>query len=491
MIDLQYDAARDDYFVPRYSWQPPGESPAKTLCDTGRIRGFYDRLTTPQKLALPYCWKFWARPKQRPPPPSAVSHPLGWKFWAIFAGRAMGKTRLAAEMVRAEIEAGRAKRIALGAPTYRDVVQTMIRGESGLLSVFPANGLILPRFVRTDNIIYFENQETGRSIAEAHIYTGEEPERLRGPQHDFGWFDEVAAMKYLEAVWLLFVAGHRLGRNPRAVFTTTPKVSLLKINLLQNDRTVVTFGTTRENAHNLAPGTYETLAGIYSDTDFEAQELGGKLRLDDTGAIFKATWLNKHRVEKAKKKGAAWVVSTKEAGEVPLIKIVVAIDPSGSSKDSACECGIVVLGLGADNNAYVIEDLSKRATPDEWANIAVDAARRYEAGIVYEANFGDELVGTLVRRVHREKPGATGPLKVIDLEAQASKVQRAMVASPFVQKGRVRMAGFFKRLEDQMTQWTPGDASSPDRMDAFVWAVIHFLVKQPARGSAGSTLLPF
>lgn len=469
-------------FVPGYSWQPEGLSRIDTLKKHGKILDFYRRLTPSAKQVLKYRWDVWARPKQLMPPSSIVPHALGWKFWVNLAGRGCGKTRVAAEAVRTLVEKEQVKRIALVAPTYRDAVQTMIKGESGLMSVFPDNGPIKLRFVKQDAAVYFTRGQ--RTIATAFVYTGEEPERLRGPQHDFAWFDELGAFKYLLDVWQLFVAGHRLGSNPRAVFTTTPRSNLLKIKgLLDHPRAVTTFGTSQENRGNLAPDTIETLESIYDDTDFAAQELGGVLYLDDSGSLFKSDWLNAYRVKPELVKASGQTI----VNGVPILKFVVVVDPSGSSKDSACECGIVVVGLGADNNAYLFEDLSKRTSPNEWTRIAVIASGRYqEAAIVYEKNFGDEMVGDLIRATAKD---LGVKVKTVPVEAVSDKVKRAMLVSPLVQRGRFRLIGYFGQLEKQLVTWQPGTGKSPDRLDAFVWAGIHLILQQVRRDLPGGLTL--
>ena len=466
-------------FVPEHAWQPTGQSRVDALKASGKARTFYNSLSDVEKRALKYKWNFWARPAQIMPPDNAVPHRLGWKYWNNLAGRGYGKTRVAAEAVRALVEGERVKRIALVGPTYRDVLQTMIKGESGLMSVFPEHGRITLRFVKQDASLYFSRN--GKTIATAFVYTGEEPERLRGPQHDFAWFDELGAFKYIGDVWKLFVAGHRLGPNPRAIFTTTPRATLLQIEgLLDHPRAITTIGTSQENRENLAPDTIETLENIYKDTDFAAQELGGVLRLEDLGALFKLDWLNKFRVHSATMKRSS---SQTIVGDVPINKFAVVVDPSGSSKTTACECGIVVAGLGADGNAYVVADLSKRATPDEWSRIAVQAALDWNAAsVVYEKNFGDEMVGTVIRGVARDM---NVKLNVVPVEAIADKVKRALLVSPLVQRGRARLVGFHGPLEKQLATWLPGSAGSPDRLDAFVWAVTYLLLKQTPRGIVG------
>lgn len=462
-------------FVPEHRWQPEGLSRLDSLRVSGKLRPFYDSLSDSAKRMLRYKWDIWARPKQLLPPPHVVPDRLGWKYWVNLAGRGCGKTRVAAEAVRSLIESEQVKRIALVAPTYRDVVHTMIKGESGLMSVFPEGGSIRLRFVKQDAAVYFTRGS--RTVATAFVYTGEEPERLRGPQHDFAWFDELGAFKYLPDVWQLFVAGHRLGANPRGIFTTTPRSNLLKIKgLLDHPRAVTTFGTSQENRNNLAPDTIETLESIYEDTDFAAQELNGVLYLDDSGSLFKSDWLERHR---AKPEHVQKTTGQVTVQGVPILKFAVVVDPSGSSKNTACECGITVVGLGADGNAYLFADLSKRTSPEDWARIAVLASVEwYGAQIVYEKNFGDEMVGAVIRNVAKD---LGVKVTTIPVEAVSDKVKRAMLVSPLVQKGRFRLVGYFGKLEKQLTTWQPG-TGSPDRLDSFVWAGIHLLLKQTPRG---------
>lgn len=463
-------------FVPDHSWQPKGLSRVDTLKTRNLAASFYRSLSENAKRALKYKWDFWARPAQMLPPSNSIAGYRDWKFWINLAGRGYGKTRVASEALRLLVETEQVKHILLAAPTYRDIHQTMIKGESGLLSVFPPNGDVKVRFLKQDGEVRFTKH--GRHIATALVRTGEEPDRFRGVQSDFAWFDELGAFKHLVDVWPLFIAGHRLGRNPKAIFTTTPRASILQIDgLLNHPRALTTFGKSQDNRGNLAPDTIETLESIYQDTDFAAQELGGVLRLDDSGSLFKVDWINNYRVKPELVKTPGQTV----VNGIPIVKFAVVVDPSGSSKDSACECGIVVVGLGADGNAYLFEDLSKRTSPNEWARLAVAAAIRYDnAKIVYEENFGMDLVDVAIKAAAKDL-GVS--VKVQAVHAFHDKVKRAMLVSPLVQKGRFRLIGYFGQLEKQLVTWQPGTGKSPDRLDAFVWAGIYLLLKQPVRGT--------
>lgn len=465
---------------------PSGKSKADILRENpDKAKRFWKSLSKEEARVLLGQWHdFWARPKQLPPPDDAVEDPLGWKFWCYLAGRGTGKTRLAAEFVLSEILAGRAKRIVFAAPTYAQIHKVMLKGESGLYEVFRNRAPHLKLKKSQSNTVLVLQGKT--EVASISLLSGEEPEKFRGEQCDLTWFDELAAFRYLQECFELWLPQLRLGKNPRAIFTTTPKPSLLTVDLLQNERTVVTFAHSSENKGNLPPGYLETLEDIYGDTDFGAQELAGALFLSQSGSFFKPNWLNEHRVKDAKivQEGGKYCIKSPN-GTISLSKMIVAVDPSGSAKDSACECGIIVAGLSHDNVGYVLEDLSMRGTPDQWGTKVVDACIKYNATAVYEANFGGGMGGDLLRRI-AQTLGKT--ITVRDKTAQKDKAQRAMIASPYVQKGKMRLAGTFKKLEEQLVLWEPKEgAKSPDRLDAFVWATLD-LMQQTPRGTIGTNL---
>jgi phage terminase large subunit-like protein len=195
-------------------------------------------------------WEFWARPSQLPPPGD-------WRVWLLLAGRGFGKTRSGAEFVRARVEAGLASRVALVGPTAADVRDVMIEGDSGLLAT-----------ARPSERPFYESSKrrlTWPNGAVALAFSADEPERLRGPQHDLAWCDELASWRYA-AVWDNLLLGLRLGSDPRVVVTTTPKPVKLVRDLLAAAGTVVTRGTTFENADHLAPAFLDAIVRRYRGT---------------------------------------------------------------------------------------------------------------------------------------------------------------------------------------------------------------------------------
>lgn len=128
-------------------------------------------------------WSHWARPSQLPPPKLADGR--DWRVWLLLAGRGFGKTRAGAEWVKAQVDSGAARRIALVAPTARDARLVMVEGESGLLAI--ARGGSRPVFESS------KRQLTWANGAIATLFSADEPDRLRGPQFDAAWCDELAA----------------------------------------------------------------------------------------------------------------------------------------------------------------------------------------------------------------------------------------------------------------------------------------------------------
>ena len=168
--------------------------------------------------ALESDWQALARPEQLPPPGD-------WSTWLILAGRGAGKTRTGAEWVRGLAEAASVARIALVGPTAADARDTMVEGDSGLLSIAPNSSR--PLYEPSKRRLTWPNGVI------ATMFSSEEPERLRGPQHGAAWCDELGAWRNVEETWSMLQFGLRLGKQPRQVVTTTPKPIKLLRDLLK------------------------------------------------------------------------------------------------------------------------------------------------------------------------------------------------------------------------------------------------------------------
>lgn len=398
-------------------------------------------LSAAEQAQALYNWRFWARPNQ-------VAPRGEWDTWLLMAGRGFGKTRSGAEWVRERVEQGIAHRIALVAPTPADARDVMIEGQSGILAVSPPWNR--PEYQPSKRRIVWPNG------AQATVYSGYEPDQLRGPEHDTAWCDELASWAYPNEAWQNLILGMRLPHTrPQRCVTTTPKpIGLLRL-LLKTPGTVLTSGSTYENTANLPPSFLHTIRAQYEGTTIGEQEVYARL-LDEAA-------------------GALWIRKTIEDNRVPqhptLRRIVVAIDPAAATGDDSSETGIVVAGIDDRNppHAYVLRDLSGRVSPDTWATRAVGVFHELRADrILGERNNGGDMVRHTIRTAD---PDAAYK----DVWASKGKHTRAEPIAALYEQGRVHHVGTFPTLEDQYCTWVPG-MDSPDRLDAAVWALSDLLV---------------
>src|SRR5712692_708666 len=321
--------------------------------------------------ALENSWPAVARPNQLPPPGD------WWQIWLLLAGRGFGKTRTLAEWVCQQAAYGQASRIALVAATAADARDVLVEGESGILAVAPP--WCRPVYESSKRRVTWPNG------AIATLFSAEEPERLRGPQHDAAVCDELGSWSRPET-WHMLQFGLRLGQNPRCLVATTPRPTKLIRELLAREGhdVVVTRGSTYENRANLAPGFFGQIIRKYEGTRLGRQELDAELLEDTPGALWNHGLIDANRLRSAPE----------------MTRIVVAIDPAVTSGEDADETGIIVVGKDANKHGYVLADLSGKYSPIEWANIAIAAYHAHRADrIVAETNNGGAMVEATLRSV--------------------------------------------------------------------------------------------
>ena len=174
-------------------------------------------------------------------------------------------------------------------------------------------------------------------------------------------------------------------------------------------------------------------------------------------------------------------------------RVVVAVDPSGSSGEEGSrsdEIGIVVVGLGEDDKAYILDDLSGQYGPTEWAKRSIDAMRRYGASeIVAETNFGGAMVTNTFRAVD---PSVR--VRVVKADRHTGgKCARAEPIANLFERQKVWLLGNFSQLESQLCQMTTDGwkgPRSPDRADAMVWGVTALFPSVTRREAVDPAFLP-
>jgi predicted phage terminase large subunit-like protein len=402
------------------------------------MTSMYSRLAD----ALQSDWAVHARREQLPPSGD------DWSIWLLLSGRGFGKTRAGSEWVKSLIVSGRARRVALVGATASDIRDIAIEGESGLLSV--CSDWDRPNYEPSKRRVTFKNG------AICTAYSAEECDRLRGPQHDFAWVDELASFANAQAVWDQLMFGLRLGKRPQVCVTTTPRpIRLLKELIARADVRVVK-GKTSDNSANLPPAFLAEIVKRYEGTRLGRQELDGDILDDVPGALWSRDMIEACRIPK---------------GAGPAVRrIVVAIDPAISVSETSDATGIVVVGLGDDGHGYLLEDLSGKFSPTEWARRAVAAYKRHEADrIVAEANQGGAMVETTLRAVDRSIP-------VRLVHASRGKITRAEPVSALYEQNRIHHLGTYPELEDELCSFEPGSTDSPDRLDALVWGITDLML---------------
>jgi len=396
-------------------------------------KGFNDQIA----YELMHSWEFWGRPDQFAPKED-------WRVWLILAGRGWGKTRTGAETIRQWKDVY--GRMHLVAPTAGDVRDVMVEGESGIMAISPD----------WDRPLYEPSKRrlTWNNGAQASLYSADEPERLRGPQCEAAWCDEIGSWRYPDA-WDMLMLGLRLGPDPRCIVTTTPKpITILKELVARVGKDVViTKGSTYDNKSNLADAFFEQIVSRYEGTRLGQQEIYAELLESSEFALWNRDM---------------FVYDP----DVPdLRRIVVAIDPAATSGESSDETGIMVSGVDRNGHGWVLEDLSGRYSPEGWAKIAVGAYRKWGADrIIGEVNNGGEMIKSVLNTVD-----AHLPYKAVT--ASRGKAARAEPIVALYEQKTITHSKPFTILEDQLCTWEPlGKHRSPDRLDALVWSLTELML---------------
>lgn len=333
--------------------------------------------------------------------------------------------------------------MALVGRTKADARDTMIElGDSSILKCAPP--WFMPKYEPTRRRVIFPNG------AIAVVYSGDEPDQLRGPQHTKAWVDELAKFERPQEAWDNLMFGLRIGDNPQAVVTTTPRPLPIIRNLQEDKRTVTVRTHTLDNRANLSPAFLKFIVDRYEGTRLGRQELAGEILSDNPDALWKRDQLDQLRVQ----------------SYPDLFAIAVAIDPAVSATESSSETGIITAGIGYHEGriqGYVLSDDSMRASPGDWGRAAIAAYHRHQADrIVGEVNNGGDMVETTINTIETHIPFK-------QVRATRGKYSRAEPISALYEQGRIHHVGFFPELEDQLCEWVPGERS-PDRLDALVWA---------------------
>jgi predicted phage terminase large subunit-like protein len=399
-------------------------------------------------------WRERALKGQRPPQGE-------WRTWYILGGRGGGKTwtgsHQLAEWITDEDNAG--KDWAIVAPTFGDARDVCMEGPSGLL-----RALGLPRSYRGWNRSHGELFLPGGG----RVYTDGADDgalRIQGTNLAGLWADEVGLWRSWRLAWQESIAFAVRVDPARIVATGTPKRGHPLVKELYDDpRVAKTVVRTLDNRANLSEVAIAELLRRYEGTTLGQQELEGIVLADVPGALWKREDI---RYDTPPQR---WAI---EPGGKALVddysRLVVAVDPAVTYGPDSDETGIVVAGARGDMG-YIVDDLSGRFSPDQWAQRVVTAYHVNRAdAVIAEANNGGELV-----RMNIQRRDPTVNVKLV--HASKGKVPRAEPVSALYEQGRVYHVRPFPELEDQLCTYTKESAVSPDRLDALVWGLQDLLL---------------
>jgi len=390
-------------------------------------------------------WPEWAHPGQLAPAGD-------WRTWLLMAGRGFGKTRAGAQWVDAVVRAAAASgegpvRIALVAATEGEARRVMIEGPSGLLGI-AAHARERPEFEPSRGRLLWPDG------SEATVFSGANPEGLRGPEHHYAWCDELAKWRHPQATWDNLQLGLRAGAHPRALVTTTPRQGSEVLTALEvAEGTVLTRGASRLNPH-IPAAWLDAMEDAYLGTALGRQELEGELARDRRGTLWPAKLIEARR--------------GKAPAREELARVVVAVDPPASERGV---CGIVACGIDMAGTAHVLADHSAGGlSPEGWARAVARAVDLHAADrLIAEGNQGGDMVRSVLASA-----GVRLPARLVS--ARKDKVARAEPVAALFEAGTAWFAGRFPELEAELAGMIAGGryagpGRSPDRADAMIWAL--------------------
>jgi phage terminase large subunit-like protein len=253
-------------------------------------------------------FRFWARPKQLPPPGD-------WSTWVLRTGRAFGKTLAGSWWVQRRAMEHPRRWIAIVARTPADARDVAVEGPSGILRNAPPNEK--PRFEPSKRRLTWGNGSW------ATVYSDEEPDQLRGFSGDTAWLDEFAKFQNPTETWdnLAFGMREASSDKPRTLITTTPRPISILTTIEKMPTTVTVTGSSFENADNLDPAWFSDIISTYVGTRLGRQELMAEILLDTPGALWTREMLDRARLNCSAVSGVRVVGAT--APELPISSVGV------------------------------------------------------------------------------------------------------------------------------------------------------------------------
>lgn len=375
-------------------------------------------------------------PHQQPPPGR-------WRGWLLTGGRGVGKTWAGSSFVVDSAHRRPGLRGRIIAPTSTDAIASCVLGESGILAIDPTATFYPSK--PGGAVVEWPN---GSQVWPIGTPTARDVDRLRALTNiDLDLFEEAAANPLLAAA-VEQAAMSRRRAGARWVATTTPRPLPTIRDWIDDPQVHVTVAASHDNPH-ADPEWLADIDAAYRGTRLYRQEILGEVIDEVDGARWQYRWLDRSRVDRVPD-GSRWAVG---------------VDPASGSGTT----GIVAVAVGPDGHLYVTDDASVTdASPSDWAARVGTLADLRSATIVAEDDQGGRMVKAVL-----DAAGITLPVKRATAKRIGGKAQRADAVAVLWEKDppEGHVVDRLPALEDQLVTWTPDNTrSSPDRLDAMVWA---------------------
>lgn len=406
-------------------------------------------------------WLSTARENQLPP------EGTWWFIWFILAGRGFGKTRSGAEHVCDFIRENPGAEVGVIGRTDAEARRILLNGPSGLLACLES--WEIRRCVQAPGDTILEHVNGSK----VYVAGANSPDALRGLNLWCAWADELAAWRYQQTIWdEVLEPAVRIGPHPHILVTTTPKPTKLIRTLLKDAMAHVVRGSTFENVANLSAAFIRRMKAKYDGTRAGRQELYAEVLDDVPGALVTRADLDNSRVEPTYDEDGTLRLPASAKLDGLYREAVVALDPADGTEEGD-EQALALVGLGYDHELYIEHTDGMKASVTEYLGAAVDLAAEHGATIVVEKNHGGKYLIATLDQVMKDK-GVVVPVRVV--VASDNKRVRAEPIVPLFTRRKLHFVGSHPEVEDQLCSWIgAAGEKSPDRMDAVVWGVSHFL----------------
>lgn len=414
---------------------------------------FINSLSSEELNMLLYEWSWWGRPEQQ------IDFTDDFYSILFLAGRGAGKTRTGSEFIIKAAMEYPGCHIAIIGKTQKDVRTINVAdGDSSILKVSPP--WFVPEYKKNDSQLRWPNGSY------ATIYSDEQREALRGPQHHFAVCDEIAKWQYLEETMSNLDFTMRLGKKPKILITTTPKNLPYLKKLMNEPKTKVIRGTTFDNAQNLAPTFLQNILDTYGNSKFGRQEIYAEILDQIDGALWKYE-----------------DIIHLKADERPnnFDKIAVGVDVAVSNNKNSDETGIVIVGL-KDGKAYVIGDETDKYSPNEFSTKLINIHDKFREitpiiEFIVERNQGGTFLENSIRLTEKNLK-RENLLKITTIFSSKSKMERAEGIYLLYEQQKVFHVGYLGDLESELFNFTEEAKFSPNRLDALGFALNHLIVNK-------------